>query len=293
MANLSQNYTLSKVINEIKLLTRKLGSNSKILQPDLINMINRNTLRIAAMMSNAQDPYYQQKVTVNSISEKMTNVLAEAVYTNSTKNIYKLSHGLDSGDVGKQILIEYDIPTPVTSFLAISEIVSITDNNNFVIKDSLGFNCDPIVYGVLSFSLAETIDISSYKVDTIIKLMDSVNGEIGLVGDSTIEYIASMDESANSVFYNQVGHSLELKRGSNVSGLGTLTLHYYRIPNLASALTDKIDLSDKYIPLLIDTCKYEVYEILGAPAPQDLINKTSALREAEATRQKGIAVAQE
>lgn len=301
MANLSKKYTLGKVINDLKMLTRKLGASSKILQPDYIAMINRNTLEIAALMSDAQDPYYQEKANVNSsASIYSTTLIVGTTYVDSTRVITKSTHGLDSDDVGRRIIIYWAedlMLAPEGSLLAVSEIEEILTSSTFTIRHALGSNMSSFSYAVLPFSLQDSIDISALNVDTIIKLMDSVNGEIGLAGDAAIEYVAGLDESANSVFYNQVGHSLELKKGSNVAGYGTLTLHYYRIPNFVSALTDKIDLADKQIPTLINKCKLDIYDLLNIAPPQDLTslvtNKVGALREAAATREKSKAIKQE
>lgn len=300
--NLSKNYTLGKVINELKMLTRKLGASGKILQPDYIAMINRNTLDISGMLADAQDPYYQQKQIVNTAQSILTPTtrLAEGGYTDATRRITDVAHGLTSADIGKAIimLLGNDFESaPSGDKFAFSFLESVYSADVFVITHAIGASYSELYWGIVPLSTQTSIDISTYNVDTIIKLMDSVNGEIGLAGNSAIEYIAGLDESANSVFYNQVGHSLEIKKGASVTGLGTLTLDYYRIPNLASALTDKIDLSDKYIPLLINKCKMDIHDFLSIAPPVDLVNavtsKIAGLRESGATREQSKATNRE
>lgn len=285
--NLSKYYTLKKIIAELRLVSRKIGSDSRIFKGELVAMVGRNLLDMAAILNGAQDPYYMETANVNDIGSAMgTTVVSSATFTNSTKTVTKAAHTLQNSDIGKRILLIGN------GRYVITQITQIVDINNFRVLHEMGENIAALTYVLYPFHYANYVSLSGLNVDSIIKLVCSNNGEISPAGDSDIENITDLDDVSESVFYNHVGHNLELKLGSNVTGLGTLTLYYYRIPNLPVDMTDYIDLKDSLIPTLINKCKLEIYELAGITAPQNLASavddKIAALREAAGSREEKI-----
>lgn len=93
--------------------------------------------------------------------------------------------------------------------------------------------------------------LTSLAIDKIVKLVDGTNGQIDIFTPEDYERISSFDQYDNSVLAVQEGESIRITKGSGVTALGTITLHYYKIPTYASARTEYPDLPDSYTNLLI------------------------------------------
>ncbi len=120
------------------------------------------------------------------------------------------------------------------------------------------------------------IDISNYRIESITKLVDSLNGEFIVKDAHDIENIMKVPQSASSMYYNVYGEKINILIGANVTPLGSMTLFYVRIPIKAVNDTDYIDLRDKYMDLLIRQAKIMVYEQSSVQAPDALMQSVKS-----------------
>jgi len=290
--SISKNYTLKKIKSLLRILTRQLGVKS-LQDKEITSIVNYNLLDLAALLNGAQNPFYQDKtVLADAASSASTPVIASASYANATKRITHTGHGITSADIGKRIALLGD--SGLAHYMGIGTVTAIISTSIFEVSFALGADIaiNYLSYVVLPAHSSSFLDLSTLKIHKIVKLVDSINGEVAPAGDSDFEKLADFDEYSESVCYNHVGETLELFKGSDVASWGTLTLHYYRTPNLLSADTDYVDLKDDYIGLLIDKCKLVIYEIAKQAAPQDLSNsvlmKTKELIQSSANQVAGI-----
>jgi len=285
--SLSKLYTLSTVDSLVRALANEIVPN-KIQPPTIKAIINKNTLDIAEQLNGASAPDYGTTGTITDVaSSVLSSYIKGSSYTSGTKNILESSHGLTSADVGKRIVYWIN-----NSNISITEIVSIVDTNNFTVLHDLAVTgSGTINYAVFSAHSTTNVDISSLKIDRIIKVTDSINGLVSERNDLDFENL-SIDTYKNSVLYNHFGETLYLFKGQSVTSWATLTLYYYRLPTLVSSDSDYIDMRDKHIPLLIDKCKLEVYEISKLAPPKELSltveNRIQAIRNADAGKSATI-----
>lgn len=291
---LSKTYTLSKIRSLIRDLADEISPN-KLQDSTILEIINKNTLDIAEQLNGASAPDYG---TTTTISDAASSVAAGydntplGSYANSTRTITNTGHGLTAADIGKRIMYGHLPDTPGS--WCISEIESITNANSFVVKHAIGTDIagGELYYAVFSRHSTSNVDISSLRVDKIIKIKDSNNGLVAEKKDLAFENLANIDMYDNSVFYNLFGETLFLFKGGSVNAWGTLTLYYYRLPVLLSADGDYVDLRDKYVPLLIDKCYLEVYSRGKQQPPQSILNNvqnaTQQIRGANADKEATI-----
>jgi hypothetical protein len=123
---------------------------------------------------------------------------------------------------------------------------------------------------------AGVIDLSTYRIESITKLVDSTNGECIQKDAHEIENISNVPQAASNIYYNNYGEQIFLKKGSSVASYGNLTLFYIRVPVKANADTDYIDLRDKYIDLLINQAKIMVYEQSSVSVPDSLMQSVKS-----------------
>jgi len=128
---------------------------------------------------------------------------------------------------------------------------------------------------------AGVIDVSNLVIDKVIKIVDGTNGLASPKPDFAYENLSNIDQYKDSLFYNWFGDKIYLFIGSNLTK-GTLTLYYYRQPTLLSSGSDYIDISDKYVSLVIAKAKTMIYEQLNRMAPEALTSliesKTAEIR---------------
>lgn len=280
---LSKLYTLGKVESLLRILTQTLGL-SNIRFGDIRAVVNKNTIDIAELLNGAAAPFYQQTTALNDVASNYLAVPTgtDASYTASTKTIAKTGTGVAATDVGKRLIL-WDTTSTTIAKITIAHIASYIDANSFTVTNGPVSNitapdCDYAMFPDLGTSYC---DISTLKIDRIIKLVSSNLGEFSPSKDSDFENLANIDEYDGEIFYNHAGEKLHLKKGSAVStAYGTISLDYYRLPDLATARTDYIDMKDNYIPLLIDRCKLDLYELSDKAAPQNLTDSvTTKVRE--------------
>lgn len=261
---LSKDYTLNIASSLIRDLADVVLE--KEIQPDTIKaIINKNTLDIATELNGAAVPDYGTVATVSdAASSVLSSYVTGASYTSGSKSISDTAHGLTSTSVGKRIV--YWISS---SKVCVTWIVSITDVDNFTVYHDLAAT-GTINYAVFSSHSAANIDVSALRIDKVIKLVDSIGGLVSESKDFDFENLAAMDNRVEDLEYYLWGETLFLFKGANVTAWGTLTLYYYRFPVPVAENTDYIDMKDKYIPLLIDKCKMEVYEKSKMLPPKEL-----------------------
>ena len=288
--SLSKNYTLKKIKSLLRILTRQLGLKA-LIDKEIVSIINYNLFDLAALLNGAQDPFYQDKEVLGDAATFYSDsAVAGGTYTDSTKTVTKTAHGLTTADIGRRIILHSETP----GTCGITTIASIVSVNAFTLTNSMGTTIGggTFYYAVLSKHSGAYLEMSALKVNKVIKLVDSDSGEVVPAGDSDFEKLADLDEYSESLVYNQVGETLELFKGADISAWGTLTLHYYRTPNTLVSDTDYVDLKDSYIGLLLDKCKLVLYEMAKIAAPKDLSDsvllKTKELIGSDANRVAGI-----
>lgn len=281
---LSKIYTLTKLRSLIRDLANQVAT-AELQNDTILEIINKNTLDIAEQLNGASAPDYGTTgVITDATSSYAATVVQGGAYNATTGVITKSAHGLTSADIGKRIVL-WDDGDPITK-IVITEITAITDSANFVTRIISGASsiaspeCD---YAVFSVHSTANIDISSLKVDKIIKIKDSVSGLVSEKKDLAFENLSGISTYSNSVFYNHFGETLFLFKGSNVTSWGTLTLYYYRYPTLLAAEGDYVDMRDKYVPLLIEKSVSDVYIRGNLVPPKEISsgveNKTQLIRQ--------------
>lgn len=288
---LNHYYTFSRIKSLLRVLADELGVN-KIQDSTIMEIVNANVFDIAEQLNGATAPDYGTVATLGDAATHYseTEVLCTS-YTDATKTVAKTAHGLTTADIGKRIILHNETP----NVAGISRIAGITNANAFTIENAMGATIGggAVYYFILSRQSTSSLDLSSLKVDKIIKLVDSTNGLVAERKDLAFENLANIDDYDNSVFYNHIGEAIYLFKGANVAAWGTLTLHYYRLPNPVTADTDYIDLKEKYMKLLIGSCKLDIYELAQKVAPKELSqsveSKTAGIRQTNLEKEATLA----
>ena len=75
---------------------------------------------------------------------------------------------------------------------------------------------------------SDVIDLSSYRIDTVIKLVDANNGICIEIPQKSFENLANLQNKQDNIFWYRHGENSYLFKGSNVGTYGTLSLYYNR-----------------------------------------------------------------
>lgn len=132
-----------------------------------------------------------------------------------------------------------DADTP--EFREKASIISISGDGVIDLSDIDGggtkLNVESIIkiFGQATKTAGGTVDMSAIPTDAI-----------------EFDYLVDYPQKQNNVFWYREGESVYLYLGSNLSGHGSVFLHYDRIPEKAILDATYIDLSDRFIPLLIN-----------------------------------------
>jgi len=295
----SKVYTYQKLGDMLRDFLKEVAPDN--VQPLALNeYISLGVLDLCERLNSASAPDYLKTAVLNESSKTPTPVLCTS-FTHSTKTFTKTAHGLTSADIGKRLVASVTDLTTATIDYLLTQIVSITSVNAFVVADSFGENkitsgALDVSYGVLPLTAYTTnkldCDISTINLDRIIKITDSVNGLVNPAGDAEIEgisyYSASLPGNSlkqGNVWFTQNGETVSFYKGTSVSTYGTLTMFYYEQPILLGTndpLINYIDVRDKFIPLLFAIVKNMLYEQLQKQAPDSLTNmilaKTADIR---------------
>lgn len=128
---------------------------------------------------------------------------------------------------------------------AVQSLVPKLGRNQFYISTS--------VLGVgTSFSL------SSLKMRGIERVVDSNNGLIHPIDSDGFERVTN-SLTTNSAFWVQEGETLRISYGSGLTP-GTLTLYYYRVPNLVDSRSDVLDIENSHIGYVLQHLVKQVEE---------------------------------
>lgn len=285
---LSKSYTFGIIESHLRVLVDEIAP-SKILNDTIMAIVNKNTLDIAEMLNGATIPDYGQTTALaDAAGSAGTPIISNAAYTNSTKRVTYIGHELTSSDIGRRITLFGD--SGLANYMGIGTVAAIISSSVFEVSFALGADIpsSSLYYVVLPAHSAAFLDLSALKVDKISKVVDSINGLLSERQDLTFEGLANNNQMTRGVFYNHFGEYLYLYKGSNVTSWGTLTVYYYRLPTLVTQTTDYIDMKDKYIPLLIDKSKLDIYELAKLAPPKELTQtveaKTQLIRQANADK---------
>ena len=293
--SLSKLYTRAALRSYIRELSKEV-SEDKVQDPAVNGIIDMNTLDLCEMLNGATQPDYGATAI---LSEAATNyatvVAASGNYVEATKILTDVAHGLTSADAGKRILVyqEIDTDSPVSNVMYFNVIESVPSEDTIKLQYSMGGSfAINIYYSVLSRHASPTLDLSSLKLDKIIKLVDSTYGLVPLKTAFDIENIINLSHNASTGVYGyHEGELIYLVKGSSISW-GTLTLHYYRLPTLPAADTDYIDVKDKYIRLLVDKCVIDIFALASLNAPsqavQSVENRTQAIRNLNQAKEESL-----
>lgn len=269
-------FTLDGLVQTISLWLKK--ETEKELDPQFLKkLINLATMDVAEIISGAgSDDYGRTAVISDQASSVSTSIVQSATYTDTSKNILKTTHGLTAADVGKRIAVWIG-----TTRITIAEIATIEDVDNFTITKALGTD-GTVNYAVFSAHSTTNVDLSTYQLSNITKIVDSTNYEVKKVGDVEFDNLHRFDTNSDKVAYFKHGQTLFLWSGDDVT-LGTLTMFYNGYPQETTEDDDYMDIRDMYIPLVIAKAKNYAMEHLGMITPdvmQQIIDrKTSEVRE--------------
>lgn len=284
---LSKHYQFYSIESLLRILTKQIAIDT-VQTKTIMKIVNKNTLDIAEMLNGATAPDYGTVLSVGDSSVHYSLIKNANSYVDATRIVtVNAGHGLTNSSIGKKIILSQTDKLEASDRVGLSVIESILSPTTFRILNQLGGNMSPCIYGILSFNQATNIDLSNYKIDKIIKLTDSLNGLVIKSPDFNFENL-DLDDNYNSLYYNHFGESLFLFKGRNITTFGNLELYYYRLPILIEDENDYIDMKDKHIPLLIDKCKLEIYELANLLPPKELTqsveSKTQLIREANQSK---------
>lgn len=273
---LSKVYTFPKLETLLRTFTQQLIPD-KLREEAVLDIINKNTIEIAGKLNLGGHPDYMSKAVVypaygykNVYGNRAAYMVSnEPTDTHCDLSIIEGTHGLTTANIGDWCAVWIEEETEGFILARILEIVSeasIKISENVQVANALH-----TAY-VVFFPKNEivSIDIAQYSIDTIIKVVDSTYGLIPEKSLKDFDNLGKVSQYQKQVFYCQVGKELLFYKGDGVTTFGgTITLFYYRPPALFNTVlvTTTIDLDDKYVPLLIDKCKLDVYEAAAKEPP--------------------------
>lgn len=289
-------YTLKMAVNLIILWLKKETQTE--LDPEIVKgFVNLAILDVAEIISGAGSDDYGKTADISDIASSVVaaGVLATS-YNNTTGVIANaLPHTLTSADVGKRVVVIETTPTGAVLDTIITEILSITDANNFVVSAKGTANLpgvgNYVYYTIFSVHSSTSIDLSSYKLSNITKITSSTIGEVRKAGDKEFDNLYRFDEKQYGVFWFKHGQYLYLYVGTAVTNAGDLVLWYTSYPQRITGEDDLLDIRDTYAPLYIAKAKNYCLEHLEMAAPEALTNlidqKTKEVRD-NILREKGL-----
>jgi len=111
-----------------------------------------------------------------------------------------------------------------------------------------------LVGGAYSFSATDP------PVDTVVKVVDASLGIVTFVPPDEYERISSFSNLyANSLIGVQEGEAVRLTKGSQLGAHSTITLHYVKQLEKATAVSDYPDIPDSHTSLLVAMMCADVY----------------------------------
>lgn len=246
---LAKIFTLDMIVTEVSQYLKV--ETQQDLNPEFVKTLaNIVIMDTAEFLSGAGSDDYGKKETISDQSSSVVDAGVAGTYTDSTRTIQKTTHGLTSANIGNRIFCS----NSGDDKYMISEIESITDANNFVTKHSMGIDASIIYYVFPPFSAAY-YDISPLRIASIVKIVDSVNGEIIKSGDIQFDNLSRFPEKQAKIWWYKHGQYIFFYVGTNVVSLGSWTLSYNSYPQLFTDDASLVDIRDNYVPLVIAQLK--------------------------------------
>lgn len=263
-------FTVKNVVDTVLLWLREEMQGD--LEPNLVkNFANLAVMEEAEKIAAVNTDDYGKTASVTESAANVTTTIVTGVnYTDINKTITSPGHGLTTSDVGKRIIVQAGSPP---TRIGIGEIASITDTDNFVLKDAFGLTVidSTLTYAILSQHASLTIDLSGYKIMNIVKLYSTVHKEVKKLGDIEADNIERNDFKASKVYWYKHGETIFLVIPAGQTA-GALTLFYNSYPEKKTSDTDYFDIRDNYIPQVIRRTKQYCLEHLGITPPESLTN---------------------
>ncbi|MGD8777743.1 MAG: hypothetical protein PVH88_02145 [Ignavibacteria bacterium] len=275
---LGKDFTLKETRNIILQWVKELDQ-VKIERKLVNKFINMAVTDTAEILGLAELEPYGETAILNNVNSSVNSysegVVTEATYSNTTKSIEKSPHSLTTNHIGRRIVF-----WSTTSNIAIGQIVSIPDENNFTVNIAVGSDMSSVNYSIFSEHSVDSLDISDLRINQTRKLTDSVNGLILPTTDTKFDNLSEFDEKSDNIYWYRHGEKLLLHKGANISGYGEITLHYFRYPYRATIDSDYLDIRDQFIPgLVIPKVKNYVLEHLGIEPSEKLIEQINSRTE--------------
>jgi hypothetical protein len=272
---LSKIFTVGHVVNTVLLWLREEMQDD--LEPNLVkNFANMAVMEEAEKISvsNTSDYGKITSLTDAAVNVSTTLVTGTSTYTNSTKTVFSVGHGLVAADVGKRVILR------TSTRLGISEISEIPTINTFVLNKAFGVDVGAglLTYTVLSHHASSNIDISGLKIMNITKLYSSTHKEVKKLGDIEADNIERNDFKGFKVYWYQHGEYIILVVPAG-QVIGDLTLYYNSYPEEKTLDTEYFDIRDNYIPQVIKRTKQYCLEHLGMTPPEALTPVTEQMSE--------------
>jgi len=108
------------------------------------------------------------------------------------------------------------------------------------------------------------IDISSYSIMRIIKLIDGTNGVVPFFGEKDFEEIKKNSAYDSVRAVSHFGQVLDVYAGPDAPTVGTLKLYYYRKPvSMSSSLN--MDVPDEFQDMVVSFAEKKAMQRLGMP----------------------------
>ena len=138
---------------------------------------------------------------------------------------------------------------------------------------------------------ANQFDLSTLSFDDLIKVHDATNGLCAEVPLKQLDdYHTDIEQNASNVAFSRHGDTLIFNPGALT--VGVLKLYYIRTPTKTTATTDKVDIKEKYMDLVVDKAKIRLYEMTNKVPPESLTssvaNSIERIRNANAAELKAI-----
>jgi len=260
---LSKQWTLERIEGILRNLSDQLAPN-KIEPLDIIDYIHIAVTKTAERLGLSTLGDYTQATAVSVVTlAAASGIVLATSYSYTTKTVTKAAHGLSVGDT----LIYWDDG----GYYAIGYVATVPSSSTFTVSQNIGVTVTNFKYLKVTPHSTDTVDISGlgYGVDQIVKLSDSISGLCVPKPTDVLDDL-TYPQKQGKIHYYRRGETLVLRKGSDVSAYGTLTLEYVRSPMKVTTSTDYLDIKDKYISLIIDVAKLLVYEAVNAQPPEQL-----------------------
>jgi len=246
---LSTIFTVKKIIDTIRVIIDEIMP-GKIQNETIINYINLAIIDICDLLNSIQAPDYGMTATLSTPTYASTGyITTPLIFTPAViKGSAIATTALTVGERYRIVTLgsqDFTIIGAEYSEIGIEFIATATGTTGTVEK---------VVSGI----------------DKIIQIYDSINGLLVESKDAEYFNLPNIPQKQKNMFWNWFGQKIRIYKGTGLTRSGSISVDYYRLPVLCTLESDPIDLSDKYITLLLSKVKALVYEQLKVQAPEQL-----------------------